>query len=120
MLLLETGLVLWGLVATATALYGSGDAVVDLTPANFDKQARMSIQKSTVLQQHRFLCVVVLETNLTMKKNLIVVRHLSNAHSSTPFFSEKCFSLKYRYPVCLGNPISKFLEVCQNSDPESG
>ncbi len=43
MLLLSTGLVLWSLVATATALYGSGDAVVDLTPANFDKQASMSI-----------------------------------------------------------------------------
>ncbi len=59
MLLLSTGLVLWSLVATATALYGSGDAVVDLTPANFDKQARISTQKSTVLQQHCFLCVVL-------------------------------------------------------------
>ena len=40
MLLVRVGLVLWSLVATTTALYGSGDAVVDLTPANFDKQAR--------------------------------------------------------------------------------
>jgi hypothetical protein len=52
-------LVLWGLVATATALYGSGDAVVDLTPATFDKQARIYTNKSTVLQQHCILCVVV-------------------------------------------------------------
>jgi len=40
MLLVRVGLVLWSLVVTTTALYGSGDAVVDLTPANFDKQAR--------------------------------------------------------------------------------
>ena len=37
-----SGLVLLGsLVAGANALYGSGDAVVDLTPANFDKQVRL-------------------------------------------------------------------------------
>jgi hypothetical protein len=55
MLLLETGLVLWSLVATASALYGSGDAVVDLTPANFDKQARVSTHKCTATTLH-FMC----------------------------------------------------------------
>jgi hypothetical protein len=36
--MLVAGLVLWSLVAATSALYGGGDAVVDLTPANFDKQ----------------------------------------------------------------------------------
>jgi hypothetical protein len=65
MLLLSTGLVLWGLVATATALYGSGDAVVDLTPANFDKQARTIYPKIYCTATTMYLFVVVWGTNLT-------------------------------------------------------
>jgi len=37
----------------------------------------------------------------------------SNAHSSTPFFGKHCFSSKY---VLVTSPLSKFLEVCLNSE----
>jgi hypothetical protein len=48
--MLVSGLVLLGsLVASTTALYGSGDAVVDLTPSNFDKQVGKSALFNTSL-----------------------------------------------------------------------
>ncbi len=36
----------------------------------------------------------------------------SNAHISTPFFQKTVFFSK----ICFGDPPSKFLEVCLNSD----
>jgi hypothetical protein len=61
----------------------------------------------------RFLNKIVTETVTNSKSKKIhltlrfVVRLLpSNAHISTPFFSK----------ICFGNPPSKFLDVCLNSE----
>jgi len=86
-------LVLWSLVATATALYGSGDAVVDLTPANFDKQARNIYPKinCTATTLHFMCCRVGNfpddEKNLPVEDN----RPVPNPIVLHPFSEKRVF-----------------------------
>jgi hypothetical protein len=85
--------VLWSLVATATALYGSGDAVVDLTPANFDKQARNIYPKinCTATTLHFMCCRVGNfpddEKNLPVEDN----RPVPNPIVLHPFSEKRVF-----------------------------
>jgi hypothetical protein len=95
--MLVSGLVLLGsLVASTTALYGSGDAVVDLTPSNFDKQ----VGKSALIKLFLYIYTVLRVFDDTMRV-LFYVNYLWTVpilHNST--------NISYRYVFETVNTVN--------------
>ena len=108
---------LLALVTQTWALYSSGDAVVDLTPANFDKQ--VSFFKSSWFQgcmflltrKKRFFKFLVKSLNKDIKENLFQVQCFI-------FFSaSKIVGISYKYTLLVGfsKLVSKILFPIFNS-----